>query len=123
VDLLQELEHCRVCVCMLDTLFAVLEDGTMLKVDTCTNPCSVVAEWTCDDIHSRFLGIVNVGCYLHENYGKGKLTVTMPLCNEAPLSVLFSMKIYFHLNLSFLFLCSVSLSPKCQVLATKFNQG
>jgi len=37
---------------VVDTLFAVFEDGTLLKADTCTNPCTVVAEWPCDSVHS-----------------------------------------------------------------------
>lgn len=41
------------CLYVIDTLFAVCEDGTMLKVDTCTNPCTVQAEWQCDNLQSQ----------------------------------------------------------------------
>jgi len=41
-----------VYVC-IDTLFAVFEDGAIVKVDTSTNPCTVVAEWLCDSKHSQ----------------------------------------------------------------------
>jgi len=41
------------CMCVTDTLFAAFEDGAILKVDTCTNPCTVLAEWQCDNLQSQ----------------------------------------------------------------------
>jgi len=42
-------------MCVIDTLFAVFEDGIILKADTCTNPCTVQAEWPCDNLQSKLL--------------------------------------------------------------------
>jgi len=44
-----------VCVFLIDTLFAVCEDGTVLKANTSTNPCTVEAEWPCDNLQSQSL--------------------------------------------------------------------
>jgi len=30
----------------------VFEDGTILKAETSTNPCTVVARWPCSSLHS-----------------------------------------------------------------------
>jgi len=41
-----------ICVYVIDTLFALFEDGTILKADTRTNPCTAQAEWPCDNLQS-----------------------------------------------------------------------
>ena len=48
----------HISMCVLDTLFAVFEDGTLLKADTCTNPCTVVAEWPSTSLHSEQLSVL-----------------------------------------------------------------
>lgn len=41
-------------ICLLvDTLFAAFEDGSIVKADSCTNPCTVQAEWKCSNIEGR----------------------------------------------------------------------
>jgi hypothetical protein len=44
-----------VCVCVcIDTIFAVFDDGTIVKADSCTNPCTIQSQWECSDKRSKY---------------------------------------------------------------------
>ena len=36
-------------MCVTDVMFAVFADGTIVKCDTSTNPCTVKDQWICKD--------------------------------------------------------------------------
>jgi len=55
---------CGKCLSVIDTLFALFEDGDIVKVDTLTNPCTVEAHWSCDNMHSQQLSLLISVTYL-----------------------------------------------------------
>jgi uncharacterized membrane protein YobD (UPF0266 family) len=49
--------HGKVQICLflfVDILYAVYEDGCIVKCATCTNPCTVLDEWACPDPKSKW---------------------------------------------------------------------